>query len=155
MYRPSRQLASFHIAGFKYWDGALVLDQLRPGRALDLVPEPDNPYDSKAVALYLGTAKLGYVPRTDNAELSVLCFYGHGGIFECRVLQANPEASPWEQVLVGIYVRDATPVRGAGHEAEPVRPAPDGERSVGNSFTIDPAAQGASSVTVTVEPLDE
>lgn len=106
MYQPSRQLASFHVAGFKYWDGILVLDQLKPGTPLSLVPERDNPYDPNAVALYHGTAKLGYVPRAINSELATLCFFGHAGIFECRVLQANPDEEPWKQVLVGLYVLD-------------------------------------------------
>lgn len=53
-YEPSKALTSFHIHGFQHWDGALVLDQLKPGIVLELVVEPDNPYDPQAVALYLG-----------------------------------------------------------------------------------------------------
>lgn len=107
MYQPSRHLGSFHVAGFKYWDGALVLDQLRTGSALTLVPEPDNPYDPNAVALYYDGAKLGFVPRNHNGQLAIMCYFGHADAFECRVQQVAPEKSPWEQVLVGIYVRDA------------------------------------------------
>ena len=32
MYEPSRQLMSFNVAGFQFWDGALVLGELRAGR---------------------------------------------------------------------------------------------------------------------------
>ena len=46
MYEPSRNLFSFHIAGFQHHDGALVLGDLKAGDTLELVPERDNPYDA-------------------------------------------------------------------------------------------------------------
>ena len=36
MYEPSRSIMTFHIAGFQFWDGALVLDQLKAGIQLRL-----------------------------------------------------------------------------------------------------------------------
>ena len=43
MYEPSRVLLSFHIAGFQYADGALVLGDLKVGDKLKLCAERDNP----------------------------------------------------------------------------------------------------------------
>lgn len=51
MYEPSRNIMTFHITGFQFWDGALVLDQLKVGMQLRLVPEFDNPHDPRAVAI--------------------------------------------------------------------------------------------------------
>lgn len=34
-----RHLLDFSIAGFTYWDGCMVLEELRPGMKLDLVRE--------------------------------------------------------------------------------------------------------------------
>lgn len=48
----SRLFASFHIAGFQFWEGALVLDRLKTGKKLKLVPEPGNAYDPNAVSLW-------------------------------------------------------------------------------------------------------
>ena len=62
MYEPSRVLLSFHIAGFQYADGALVLGDLKAGDKLTLCAERDNPHDPEAVAIYYGKTKLGYVP---------------------------------------------------------------------------------------------
>ena len=45
MYEPSRVLLSFHIAGFQYADGALVLGDLKVGDKLSLCAERDNPHD--------------------------------------------------------------------------------------------------------------
>ena len=42
MYEPSRVLLSFHIAGFQYTDGALVLGDLKAGDKLTLCAERDN-----------------------------------------------------------------------------------------------------------------
>lgn len=106
MYEPSRQVNSFYIAGFQYHDGAFVLDKLKPGNKLKMVPEPDNPYDPNAIALRYKKVKLGHVPHNENQLLAIMAHYGHTGVFEARVLQVNPDAAPWHQVRVGIYVKD-------------------------------------------------
>lgn len=106
MFLPSRQLYSFCIRGFQYWDGALVLDKLKVGSGLELHIESDNPHDPNAVAIYQGSSKLGYVPAEMNEQLSLMSFYGHKAVFEARVLQVDREAEPWNQVRVGIFVVD-------------------------------------------------
>lgn len=98
---------SFHIAGFQYADGALVLGDLKVGDKLKLCAERDNPHDPEAVAIYFGNTKLGYVPGNGVGPLSVMMHYGHEGVFEARVQQVAPERSPWHQVRVGLYVVDA------------------------------------------------
>ncbi|MBR0406258.1 MAG: HIRAN domain-containing protein [Eggerthellaceae bacterium] len=106
MYEPSRLVKTFHISGFQYHDGAFVLDKLKPGKKLKMVPNPENPYDPYAIELRYKKAKLGYVPRSENEILALAAFYGHKGVFEARVLKVDPEAEPWRQVRVGIYVTD-------------------------------------------------
>lgn len=71
MYEPSRVLLSFHIAGFQYADGALVLGDLKVGNKLSLCAERDNPHDPEAVAIYYGKTKLGYVPGNEVGPLSL------------------------------------------------------------------------------------
>ncbi|MDO4442613.1 MAG: HIRAN domain-containing protein [Slackia sp.] len=108
MAERSKHLADFHIAGMRFWDGALAIDKLKPGKKLDLVAEPDNPHDSNAVAIYRKGIKLGYIPRDSNAFIAQLLFFGHKDVVECRVLCVNPEAEPWNQVRVGLYMTDKT-----------------------------------------------
>ena len=91
MYEPSRVLLSFHIAGFQYADGALVLGDLKAGDKLTLCAERE----------------LGYVPGNEVGPLSLMMYYGHEDVFEARVQQVAPERSPWHQVRVGLYVVDA------------------------------------------------
>ena len=106
MYEPSRHIGTFYVAGFRYYDGAFVLGELKPGKKLKMVPEPGNPYDPNAIELRYKKVKLGYVPRSENGMLACMMFYGHKGSFEARVLQVDPEAEPWNQVRVGVYVTD-------------------------------------------------
>jgi hypothetical protein len=72
-----------------------------------MAPEPENPYDPNAIELRCKKVKLGYVPRTENELVAQVMRFGHKGVFEARVLQVDPEADPWHQVRVGIYVTDA------------------------------------------------
>lgn len=78
MYEPSRVLLSFHIAGFQYADGALVLGDLKVGDKLTLCAERDNPHDPEAVAIYYGNTKLGYVPG--NGTVKILSQIDRGGL---------------------------------------------------------------------------
>ena len=58
------------LAGFRHYDGGEVLRDLKPGDRLELVREPDNPYDANAVRVEWRGVKLGYVPRRDNAAVA-------------------------------------------------------------------------------------
>ena len=108
MSNRSRHMADFYIAGMRFWDGATVLSKLKPGKKLTLVAEPDNPVDADAVAIYRKGVKLGFVPSQFNEIPAQLLRFGHGDVLECRVLKVDPQADPWRQVYVGIYMTDHT-----------------------------------------------
>lgn len=80
-WEPSRHFMDFHIAGFAYYDGLDVIDQLILGQQVSLIVEADNPHDPEAVAIYFKDIKLGYVPSAKNILLSNLLYYGHSAIF--------------------------------------------------------------------------
>lgn len=107
MYEPSRLLLACNIAGFQFWDGALVLAELKPGDAIQMVPEPDNPHDPDAVALVYQGAKLGFIPAGEAGPISLMMRFGHASAFECRVQAVRPDQEPWKQVRVGVYIVDA------------------------------------------------
>ena len=106
MYEPSRMITSFHVSGFQRYDGAQVLDKLKVGQKLKMVGEPDNPYAANAIELYYKGIKLGYVPRDENGIPGMLLYFGHKDVLEARVLQVDPQRSPWHQVRVGLYLTD-------------------------------------------------
>ncbi|MBI3939034.1 MAG: HIRAN domain-containing protein [Betaproteobacteria bacterium] len=71
------------LAGFRYYDGGQVWREMNVGDRLDLVREPDNPYDANAIRVEWRGHKLGYVPRRDNA--AVARQIDHGAGLEARV----------------------------------------------------------------------
>jgi hypothetical protein len=66
------RLFDFAIAGG--WHHGLYerIGDVVGGAALRVEREPDNPYDSSAVAIWLDRTKLGYVPRCANAAVARL-----------------------------------------------------------------------------------
>ena len=59
------------MAGVSYRLDDLQDDAFAPGRPLALVPEPDNPHDSNAIAIWDEARRLkaGYVPAEAAAKL--------------------------------------------------------------------------------------
>ncbi len=97
--------AHFHIAGFTYNEGALLFDEIRIGKELQMVTEPDNHYDKYAVALYIKDTKLGYIPRSCNRAVSKVLNAGYD-IFKAVVQKVDPEAYPEEQVHVIVFIEN-------------------------------------------------
>ena len=94
---------SFYIAGFNYYEGAIVFNELTIGTKLDLVSEKDNSYDKHAIALYYKEKKLGFIPAAQNTEMSKILNFGYN-IFEAVIQQICPEAHPALQVKVIVYL---------------------------------------------------
>ena len=93
-------LGRFCIAGFRYYEGLQQVAGIRAGEALALRPEPTNPYDERAVEIYRDQAKLGYVPRQENAAIFRLLL--QQAPVTCRVTSVQPEGKPWEMVEVEV-----------------------------------------------------
>lgn len=58
------------LAGFRHYDGAGFWRDMKAGDRLELVREPENPYDSAAIRVEWRGRMLGYVPRRDNAAVA-------------------------------------------------------------------------------------
>src|SRR5215475_14228731 len=57
-------------AGLRYHEAKTVWNQMQVGDALQLVREPANPYDARAVRVEWNGHKLGYIPRTENQAVA-------------------------------------------------------------------------------------
>lgn len=102
-----RHFSNFDIAGFTYWEGALVFQELSIGTELFLRREEDNKFDPYAVAIYYKEHKLGFIPRNMNKEISKFCEQGYANIFEVRINRLSPHEGPEEQVGVIVYLKQA------------------------------------------------
>lgn len=101
-----RHFSTFYLAGFSYWDGCTVFNHLNVGTGLQLKFEPDNKFDAYAVAVYFEDHKLGYVPRSENKQISKFLEMGHSRIFEVRINQKDVTAHPEQQIGVIVYLKN-------------------------------------------------
>lgn len=61
----------YSIVGTQFCEGAnKIVGDLRDGAIVKLVREPTNQYDANAVAIYVDGARIGYVPKKQNAVLA-------------------------------------------------------------------------------------
>ena len=105
-YERSRHLMDFHVAGFAYYDGLDVIEELTLGKNVDLISESDNPYDPEAVAIFYNDRKIGHVPKDKNELLSQLLYFGHADILEAKILYINKETHPEKQFRVVVKIAD-------------------------------------------------
>lgn len=90
------------LAGFQYHAGRRLWDDLREGDALDLVREPDNAFDPRAVRVEWRGIKLGYVPRRDNEAVARLM--DRGTRLEARITRLTKSRNPWQRILFEVYL---------------------------------------------------
>jgi hypothetical protein len=98
------------IAGFTYYEGAIVFNRLTIGTPLRLVAEPDNHYDPHAIALYFEDCKLGFIPRSENRMLSIFFEQGYDNLFEAYVNRVAPDERPENQVGFIVYLKEKNSV---------------------------------------------
>jgi len=85
------------VRGLAFSPGKKLVPYMKEGDRLDLRREPDNKYDSNAIALCYNGQKIGYVAAEDNYMLSQLLDAGHGS-FSAEVDNIHTDAPVWQQV---------------------------------------------------------
>ena len=95
-------LQSSPLAGFRYHEGKALWGELKVGDALQLVREPDNPYDPKAVRVDWQGHVLGYVPRAENA--AVARQIDRGEKLEARIVKLRKSRNPRQRIEFDIYL---------------------------------------------------
>ncbi len=89
------------LAGFQYYDGKVLWENMRPGDALVLVREPQNAHDANAVRVEWQGQLLGYVPRRDNADVARLL--DRGERLQARIVRLTEARNPWQRVQFEVY----------------------------------------------------
>jgi hypothetical protein len=90
------------LAGFRYGEAVEVMPLLKPGDALELLREADNPYDSNAVRVEWHGRKLGYVPRRQNAAIA----WGldRGTAMRARISKLAEHPNPARRIEFEVYL---------------------------------------------------
>lgn len=104
------ELQKSPVAGFQYHQGEAVWPQLAVGTYLDLVREPDNVHDGRAVRVDWQGHKIGYLPRIDNAAVSQLLDRGERLATEIVALRTS--RNPWDRVELAVFLLQ----RGGHHD---------------------------------------
>ena len=101
---PSARIVVQHapLAGFVYYDGKAVWDQMKKGDRLALVREPANPHDTNAIRLEWQGHMLGYVPRRDNVDLARQIDLGARP--EARITALDKASNGRHRISYEIYV---------------------------------------------------
>jgi len=88
------------VAGFQYHQGEAVWASLREGLALDLVREPANVHDDKAVRVEWTGHKLGYLPRVENHAVAQML--DRGERLDARIAGVRESRDPWERARIEV-----------------------------------------------------
>jgi len=96
-------LKSFYVAGFQYYQGAFLFNDMSIGSKIELLWDKNNKHDDYAVGLYFEGEKIGYVPRGDNKGIAEFLKLGHD-MFEGVIQQISSDEHPSQQIRVGIFI---------------------------------------------------
>lgn len=91
------------VRGFTYYEGPKLIKELNADQQLELVREPENEHDGKAIALYYNQQKIGFIPRENNYILSKLIDAKLLDL-QAEIKYVNPDASDWNKLYIKIYV---------------------------------------------------
>jgi hypothetical protein len=90
------------LAGFQYYDGKALWNDMKPGDTLTLVREADNPHDANAVRIEWNGSRLGYIPRRENTNVARQM--DRGAPVKARIVKLTQARNPWQRVLFEVYV---------------------------------------------------
>ena len=100
--RAKLLLQNSPLAGFQYHAGRKLWPKLRTGDRLDLVREPDNPFDSNAVRIEWQGHQIGYLPRREN--LAVARRLDRGETVEARISRLAKSRNPWKRIQIDVLL---------------------------------------------------
>jgi hypothetical protein len=95
-------LGTLPVAGFQYYAGKRVWDELKVGDVLTLVREPDNPHDPRAIRVEWRGEKMGYVPHAGNETLARML--DRGVRLSGRITHLQPGRSHWQRILFEVDI---------------------------------------------------
>lgn len=90
------------VRGFSYYEGPNIIQEINKSGNLEMVREPENEFDHRAIALYFNQKKIGYLPRESNKTLSILMDTALLE-FHAEITHIESDASDWEKIRIAVY----------------------------------------------------
>ncbi|MBL8446742.1 MAG: HIRAN domain-containing protein [Zoogloeaceae bacterium] len=97
------------LAGFQYYAGKIVWDELGEGDPLELVRESDNAHDVRAVKVLWRGVAIGHLPRSDNGPVAEAM--DQGWRVWGRIGRLQPHPNPWRRVRVDVFAAPPSAAR--------------------------------------------
>ncbi len=97
---------TFSVAGFQFYDGPRLIDQMKIDDRLHLKAEPENVYDDFAVKIVFREQHIGYVPRSDNRHISRMLQQNVPLV--CRISEIDPDEDHWQMLKVRVYLKGSS-----------------------------------------------
>jgi hypothetical protein len=90
------------LAGFQYYAGEALWQEMHEGDRLTLIREPQNTHDANAVRVEWRGQKLGYLPRAANRAVADAMDAGER--VDARIAKLRAHRNPWQRMLVEVFV---------------------------------------------------
>jgi hypothetical protein len=91
----------FYVAGYTYYNGEQIEDSLLEGKIVTFKREPGCLYDAKAVEIYAGRKKLGYIPKKDNTLIAALL--DQGITVKGKIQKRNFDDRPRQRIKISPF----------------------------------------------------
>jgi len=92
------KLLQTSIAGFQYYEGERLFNQLNIGDPLQLRRAPENKYDKRAVEIYWQSNMLGHLPRMANMSVSQMM--DRGEQINARITKLTQPDNTWQCITL-------------------------------------------------------
>lgn len=99
------KLITTNIAGFNYYEGPTIENNIKEGDTIQFKRTPNNPYDKNAIEIYWQTYKLGFIPKPHNKIIAQLMDSKKS--ISGNIRHINKYDSYWNRVYFGIYLDEA------------------------------------------------
>ncbi|UJF24799.1 HIRAN domain-containing protein [Suttonella sp. R2A3] len=98
---PKAVIERVPIAGLQYYRAHDIAQFMERGDALDLVVEPNNAHDPRAIMVYWQNNKIGYIPSEDANAVHTL-FKRHKKL-SAKITEIDPKSGEHRWVKLNIY----------------------------------------------------
>jgi hypothetical protein len=98
------KLLETSVAGFQYYEGGRLFNQLNIGDPLQLRRAPENKYDKRAVEVYWNNNMPGHIPKVAN--MSITQILDNSGKLNAEITQLRLQQKPWYCVSLTVYINN-------------------------------------------------
>mgnify|MGYP003336727829 FL=1 len=90
------------LAGFQYYPGKALGNEMKVGDALTLQRQPSNPHDANAVIVFWNGQRLGYIPRRENSNVARQMEWG--APVKAHIVKMTEARNTWQRIAFEVNV---------------------------------------------------